>query len=129
MTSTEGGASPKKSFMNFRVDRIISVATLLASVAAIILVLKKPAPAPAIAPQPRQRSSGRRSRRPPVRSPGRWPSTAPTPIPRHRISQGWPCRRHQRIWTAGSPRKVHTSQRLLARRLPSERFPLPSPSS
>ncbi|HKF01446.1 MAG TPA: hypothetical protein VKB49_04000 [Candidatus Sulfotelmatobacter sp.] len=52
MTSTEGGASPKKSFMNFRVDRIISVATLLASVAAIILVLKKPAPAPAIAPQP-----------------------------------------------------------------------------
>ena len=44
MTSNEGGVGPQKLFANFKVDRIISLATLLASVAAIILVLKKPAP-------------------------------------------------------------------------------------
>lgn len=51
MTSTEGGASPGKSFMNFKIDRIISLATLVAALVAIILVLKKPAPAPANGPQ------------------------------------------------------------------------------
>ena len=51
MISSEGGTSPQKSFKNIKLDRIISIATLLASLAAIILVLKKPAPAPASAPQ------------------------------------------------------------------------------
>jgi hypothetical protein len=51
MISSEGGSSPQKSFTNFRFDRIVSIATLLASLAAIILVLKKPAPAPQTAPQ------------------------------------------------------------------------------
>lgn len=51
MTSNEGGASAQKLFANFKVDRIISIATLLASVAAIILVLKKPAPTHVTAPQ------------------------------------------------------------------------------
>lgn len=51
MTSTEGGASPQKPFMNFKIDRIIGIATLVASLAAIILVLKRPAPAPANTPQ------------------------------------------------------------------------------
>lgn len=51
MTSTEGGASPGKSFMNIKLDRIISLATLVAALVAIILVLKKPTPAPASGPQ------------------------------------------------------------------------------
>lgn len=51
MTSTEGGVGPQKLFANFKLDRIISIATLLASVAAIILVLKKPAPTHVSAPQ------------------------------------------------------------------------------
>lgn len=52
MTSTEGGASPGKLFMNVKIDRIISIATLVAAVAAIILVLKKPAPVAAPAQSP-----------------------------------------------------------------------------
>lgn len=51
MTSNEGGLGPQKLFTNFKLDRIISIATLLASVAAIILVLKKPAPTHVSAPQ------------------------------------------------------------------------------
>src|SRR5579864_6975405 len=51
MTSTEGGVGPQKLFANFKLDRIISIATLLASVAAIILVLKKPAPTHLSVPQ------------------------------------------------------------------------------
>jgi len=51
MTSNEGGVGLQKLFLNFKIDRIISVATLLASVAAIVLVLKKPAPTRISAPQ------------------------------------------------------------------------------
>ena len=51
MASNEGGVGPQKLFTNFKFDRIISIATLLASVAAIILVLKKPAPNHVSTPQ------------------------------------------------------------------------------
>lgn len=50
MISSEGGTGSQKPLLNVKLDRIISIATLLASLVAIILVLKKPAPAPASAP-------------------------------------------------------------------------------
>lgn len=51
MISSEGRTGSDKPFMNAKLDRIISIATLLAALTAIILVLKRPAPTPVIAPQ------------------------------------------------------------------------------
>lgn len=51
MISSEGGTNSQKPLLNAKLDRIISVATLLAALTAIVLVLKRPAPTPVTAPQ------------------------------------------------------------------------------
>jgi hypothetical protein len=50
--------------MKLKLDRIISIATLLASLVAIVLVLKKPAPVPPVAVAPRSESFDPRAPQP-----------------------------------------------------------------